>query len=60
MTVQGLGSSLTWQTFVRQLCELGVQNSSKEIAAIINNNTGQSITPMQVAGVKAAYTKSRG
>ena len=46
-----------WKVFVGKLVELGVSNSSSEIATVINRNSGLSITSQQVAGVKAAATR---
>lgn len=59
MTVRGLGVDIKWQDFVKQLCALGVKNTSKEIADIINSNSTITVTSMQVAGVKSSYTKMK-
>lgn len=48
-----------WKEFVVMLCDLGVRNSSGEIASIINRNNNLNITERQVAGVRAAATKKR-
>lgn len=55
-----MANGQTWKEFVVMLCNLGVQNSSKEIASIINRNIttgGSAITWQQVAGVRASLTK---
>lgn len=53
-----MANGQNWKEFVVMLCNLGVQNSSKEIASIINRNiTGQSVSWQQVAGVRANLTK---
>ena len=53
-----MANGQNWKEFVVMLCNLGVQNSSKEIASIINRNiSGNTVTWQQVAGVRASLTK---
>lgn len=48
-----------WKPFVRLLCELGVNNSSKDIADVINKNTQYSVRWTQVAGIKSHYARQK-
>lgn len=53
-----MANGQNWKEFVVMLHNLGVQNSSKEIASIINRNiSGDSVSWQQVAGVRASLTK---
>jgi radical SAM superfamily enzyme len=52
-----MANGKNWKEFVGMLVDLGVQNSSKEIATIINRNNETQISWQQVAGVRAAITK---
>lgn len=53
-------SNTSWKDFVNMLLEIGVKNTSKEIANIINsNNNFPKVTWFQVAGIMAAYTKRK-
>lgn len=49
----------TWKNFVVMLTDLGVKNTSSEIASVINRDGTENVTPMQVAGVRASITKKR-
>lgn len=59
MKRKGTIDNLNWKQFVIACCRLGVKNTSKEIAEVINHNDGAKITPGQVAAVKANYSCGR-
>jgi hypothetical protein len=46
-----------WKKFVVSLCELGVTNTSSEIAAVINKNGTEDVRANQVAAVKANWKR---
>lgn len=46
-----------WKQFVIVCCRLGVQNSSAEIATAVSKSLGKTVTPGQVAAVKANYAR---
>lgn len=47
----------TWKDFVVMLHDLGIQNSSQEIATVINRNNDVKVSWQQVAGVRASVTR---
>lgn len=55
-----MSNGKTWKDFVVMLCDLGVQNSSQEIAQVINRNNDVKVTWQAVAGVRGNLTRKRG
>ena len=52
-------SGKSWKEFVVMLCDLGVQNSSQEIAHVINRNNDVKVTWQAVAGVVGNTRRKR-
>ena len=49
----------TWKDFVVMLTDLGVKNTSDEIASVINRDGSNNVTRQMVAGVRAGITKKK-
>jgi hypothetical protein len=54
-----MNNGKSWKDFVVMLCDLGVQNTSQEIAHVINRNGTEKVTWYQVAGVRSHLTRKR-
>jgi hypothetical protein len=54
-----MANGQNWKEFVTMLVDLNVQNSSQEIAAIINRNSSEQVSWQKVAGVRSALTKKQ-
>lgn len=54
-----MNGSKNWKEFVTMLVDLGVQNSSQEIANVINRNGSNNVSWQQVAGVVGKARKGR-
>jgi hypothetical protein len=52
-----MSNNKTWKDFVVMLHDLGVQNTSSEIARVINRSSDEQVSWCQVAGVKSAITR---